>query len=125
MRLKEGLEALQREPENTLYRDAVIQRFEFTYGLCAGMLARYLEQAAPVPLETEMSFPTLIRTASENGLLKSGWDIWYEFRRARNRTSHVYNEEIARQVVEQIPAFAEEAEFLHSKLLKTGGSDGK
>ena len=39
-RLKEGLEALRREPENTLYRDAVIQRFEFTYGLCASMLER-------------------------------------------------------------------------------------
>jgi hypothetical protein len=39
-RLKEGLEALAREPENSLYRDAVIQRFEFTYGLCASMLER-------------------------------------------------------------------------------------
>lgn len=40
-----------------------------------------------------MSFPTLIRTASENGLLRSGWDTWYEFRKARNLTSHVYDEE--------------------------------
>jgi hypothetical protein len=27
------LKALRREPENSLYRDALIQRFEFTYGL--------------------------------------------------------------------------------------------
>ena len=108
-RLKEGLEALTREPENSLYRDAVIQRFEFTYGLCASMMKRHLAQTAAVEPEREITFPSLIRTASENGLLRSGWDVWYEFRKARNLTSHVYNEETARQVVEQIPAFAEEA----------------
>lgn len=34
-RLKEGLAALKREPENTLYRDAVIQRFESSHTACA------------------------------------------------------------------------------------------
>jgi hypothetical protein len=63
-----------------------------------------------------MTSPTLIRTASENGLLRSGWDVWFDIRKARNLTSHVYNEETARQVVELIPLFAEEAEYLYSKL---------
>ena len=111
-RLKEVLEALQREPENSLYRDAVIQRFELTYGLCASMMKRHLAQAAAVVPESEMTSPTLIRTASENGLLRSGWDVWFDIRKARNLTSHVYNEETARQVVELIPLFAEEAEYL-------------
>jgi nucleotidyltransferase substrate binding protein (TIGR01987 family) len=119
-RLQEGLQALQREPENTLYRDAVIQRFEFTFGLCAKLLARHLEQMAAEPLDKEMSFPTLIRTASENGLLRSGWDTWFEFRKARNLTSHVYNEDVAKQVVERIPAFAEEAEYLYRSLQTRG-----
>lgn len=118
-RLNEGLDALRREPENMLYRDGVIQRFEFTYGLCAGMLERYLMRAAPVQPEKKMTFPTLIRTASEMGLLRSGWDIWHGFREARNLTSHVYNEEIALQVMEKIPAFAEEAEFLYNELKRT------
>ena len=124
-RLKEGLEALQREPENSLYRDGVIQRFEFTYGLCANMLKRYLERTEATAPDSEMTFPTLIRTASEYGLLLSGWDTWSEFRRARNLTSHGYNEETARQVLEQIPAFAAEAEFLYSKLEKAQSKDGK
>jgi hypothetical protein len=71
-RLNEGLEALQREPDNSLYRDAVIQRFEFTYGLCASMMKRRLAQTAAVEPDREMTFPALIRTASENGLLRSG-----------------------------------------------------
>ena len=121
-RLKEGLEALRREPENTLYRDAVIQRFESTYGLCASLLKRYLEQTQAVAPENEMSFPAMIRTASESGLLRSGWDTWTEFRKARNLTSHVYNEDLARQVVERIPAFAVEAELLYEALEKEGKS---
>ena len=124
-RLREGLEALAREPENTLYRDATIQRFEFTYGLCASMLKRYMASAAAVAPDQEMTFPTLIRTASEMGLLRSGWDIWSEFRKARNLTSHVYNEEIARQVIAQIPAFAQEAELLCSKLENADGKQDK
>ena len=123
-RLKEGLEAFAREPENTLYRDAVIQRFEFTYGLCASMMKRHLAQTAAVEPEREITFPSLIRTASENGLLRSGWDVWYEFRKARNLTSHVYNEDTARLVVEQIPAFAEEADSLYRELERTAASGG-
>lgn len=119
LRLNEGLDALRREPENMLYRDGVIQRFEFTYGLCASMLERYLMRAAPVQPEKKMTFPTLIRTASEMGLLRSGWNVWHGFREARNLTSHVYNEEIALQVMEKIPAFAEEAEFLYNELKRT------
>jgi nucleotidyltransferase substrate binding protein (TIGR01987 family) len=121
VRLQEGLDALKREPENTLYRDAVIQRFEFTYGLCASMMRRYLEYAAEVQSDKEMSFPTLIRTASEKGILRSGWDTWFKFREARNLTSHTYNEETARQVVEKIPEFKEEAEFLYTELERTCG----
>jgi nucleotidyltransferase substrate binding protein (TIGR01987 family) len=123
-RLKEGLEALQREPENSLYRDAVIQRFEFTYGLCASMLERFLMHAASVQPDKKMTFPTLIRTASEMGLLRSGWDVWHRFREARNLTSHVYNEDIARQVVDKIPSFAEEAGFLFTELERTAESGG-
>jgi nucleotidyltransferase substrate binding protein (TIGR01987 family) len=123
-RLNEGLEALQREPDNSLYRDAVIQRFEFTYGLCASMMKRRLAQTAAVEPDREMTFPALIRTASENGLLRSGWDVWIEFRKARNLTSHVYNEDTARLVVEQIPRFAEEAEYLYRELERTVDPSG-
>lgn len=123
-RLKEGLEALGREPKNTLYRDAVIKRFEFTYGLCASMLERFLMHAASVEPDKKMTFPTLIRTASDMGVLRSGWDVWYRFREARNLTSHVYSEETARKVLDQIPSFAEEAEYLYTTLERTAAPDG-
>lgn len=123
-RLKEGLEALRREPENSLYRDATIQRFEFTYGLCGSMLERYLMHASSTGLANKMTFPTLIRTASDLGVLRSGWDVWYLFREARNLTSHVYSEEMARKVLDKVPDFAEEADFLHRALERTTNPDG-
>lgn len=43
-RLEEAVSALRSSPANTLYQDAVIQRFEFTFELCwknaAGLYAR-------------------------------------------------------------------------------------
>ena len=117
-RLKEALALVARDPENDIYRDALIQRFEFTYGLCASMLERFLMSNSTATLEQRPTFPTLIRTASDAGLLKSGWDVWFDFRKARNLTSHVYNKETAREVVTQIPAFAEEAAFLLESLEK-------
>jgi len=81
------------------------------------MLKRRLAQTAAVEPEREITFPALIRTACEYGLLRSGWDVWFEFRK-------VYNEETARQVVEQIPAFAEEADYLYQELERTVAPGG-
>jgi len=51
----------------------VIQNFEFTYELSHKMLKRYLELSAANPAEiNDMSFPDLIRTGSEKGLLLNG-----------------------------------------------------
>lgn len=88
------------------------------------MLERFLMHAASVEPDKKMTFPTLIRTASDLGVLRSGWDVWYRFREARNLTSHVYSEETARQILEKIPSFAEEAEFLYKALERTTAPNG-
>jgi nucleotidyltransferase substrate binding protein (TIGR01987 family) len=115
--LRTGLETLDRAPGNDLYRDGVIQRFEFTYSLCHRMLLRFLEQTSAAPDEVDrMSFATLIRTADERGLLKSRWDKWQLFREARNITNHTYNQAKAEQVMAVVPDFLSEAEFLYEQL---------
>jgi len=107
----------QREPERTLLRDGLIQRFEFTYSMCERMLRRFLEATASAGEEIDaMSFPTLIRTASERGLLLHGWDRWEVYRRTRNKTSHTYNEGVAVEVVELLPEFLAETKFLLERL---------
>jgi hypothetical protein len=56
-----------------------------------------------------MSFPTLIRTASEQNLLLGSWSDWHGYRAMRNITSQTYDEAKALEVVGKIPAFLEEA----------------
>jgi len=119
LRLEEALQAYAGAPDNTLYRDATIQRFEFTYEVAHKMLKRYLEMTAANPAAIdEMAFADMIRTGSEQGLLRSGWDKWRDYRKARGTTSHTYDEAKAKEVVAIIPDFLQEAQSLCNELRK-------
>lgn len=112
-RLAEALDALAAAPANTLYRDATIQRFEFTYELAHKMLKRYLEMAAANPASIdELAFPDLIRTGNEQGLLRHDWSRWRDYRKARGTTSHTYDEAKALEVLAIVPEFLAEAQAL-------------
>jgi nucleotidyltransferase substrate binding protein (TIGR01987 family) len=115
--LDAGLRESLAAPGGELQRDGVIQRFEYTYELSWKMLRRYLEATLPNPEEVDgMSFQTLIRTGSEQGLLLSGWDNWVRYRKARGATSHTYDEKKAREVFLIVPEFLREARYLLAKL---------
>ena len=119
LRLQEALQAYAGAPSNTLYRDATIQRFEFTYEVAHKMLKRYLEMTAPNPAEIdEMAFADMIRTGSEQGLLRSGWDKWKDYRKARATTSHTCDEAKAMEVAAIIPDILSEAQSLFDELRK-------
>jgi nucleotidyltransferase substrate binding protein (TIGR01987 family) len=63
-----------------------------------------------------MAFADLIRSANEQGLLLGDWSSWKIYREMRSKTSHTYDEEIAIEVVQGIPAFLEEARHLLKQL---------
>jgi nucleotidyltransferase substrate binding protein (TIGR01987 family) len=112
-----GLREALAAPGGELLRDGVIQRFEYTYELSWKMLKRYLEATLPNSEEVDgMSFQTLIRTGSEQGLLLSGWENWVRYRKARGSTSHTYDEEKAREVFRIVPEFLQEARYLLDRL---------
>ncbi len=120
-RLEEGLAEWSAQSGNTLLRDGVIQRFEFTYELSHRMLRRFLESGAANPEEIgRLSFPDLIRVAGERGLLRSSWNEWKEYRQARTNTSHTYDEAKALSVIEVVPKFAAEAQSLVRNLEAQG-----
>lgn len=111
--LDEAVSEYEKNINNKFVRDAMIQRFEYTYELSHKMLKRYLAMTEPSAEEIDqMAFPTLIRTGSERGILLQGWDKWKVFRDARNLTSHTYNENKAMQVCEIIPEFLKNAKHL-------------
>ena len=98
-------------------RVGAIQAFEFTYELSIRMIQRYLEQVSANPAEVDrLEFRSLIRRASEQGLLQSDLGSWMEHRRNRGLTSHVYNEAMAERVFQAAQDFLGEARHLLREL---------
>ena len=116
-RLREGLARYETDVSDAQIRDGLIQRFEFTYEISHKTLRRYLEEALPSPtLLSDIAFADLIRTGNEYGLLLGNWPAWKGYRDMRGKTSHTYDEPIAREVAAGIPAFLAEAEHLLNEL---------
>lgn len=118
-RLREALARHRSEPADDQLRDGLIQRFEFTYGLCHRVLRRCVRQTAASLEEVDrMAFQDLIRTANQRGLLLGDWPVWHRYRDACARTSHTYQAKAAREVAETIPGFLTDAEYLRDELRK-------
>jgi nucleotidyltransferase substrate binding protein (TIGR01987 family) len=111
--LRRALVQLDKTPEDEFVRDACVQRFEFTYELCSKFLRRYLVLTETSADDVQaMSFPTLIRTASERGLLLNEWSVWILYREKRNITSHTYDEDKVDNILGILPLFLIEAEYV-------------
>lgn len=101
------------------FRAAAIQAFEYTYELSWKMLKRYLEMSGQNPAEFDaMSFPDLIRTGCEKGLMLNDLKTWLQYRKARSLTSHTYDHEKAAEVFAVIPGFLKDANYLYNNLLE-------
>ena len=111
-------------PDDEELRDAVIQRFEFSYELCWKMLKRRLELDAPVPSDIDrLSFPDLLRAGAERGLI-ADVERWLVYRHLRNLSSHVYDAERAWEVYRAAIEFADDAgRLLHALEAHNGDDD--
>jgi len=86
-------------------RDAVIQRFEYTFELCWKMLRRVLAKDSAVPAEIDrMSYKDLLRHAGQRGFVDDV-ELWLVFRNQRNITSHTYDSDKANSVRETAVSF--------------------
>ena len=116
-RLGEAVELYERDPSETLIRDGLVQRFEFTYELAHKTLKRALEARSPSPEQYDgMSFADLIRSANEQNMLLGDWPVWKHYREMRSKTSHSYDEAVALEVVSGTEGFLREAIFLRDRL---------
>lgn len=119
--LDEALAIYQRELANhtapevqVMLRDAVIQRFEFTFEVAWKTLKRYLEEYGLEQVD-RMTNRQLFRLGYEQGLLRDA-QAWLLYLQRRNLTSHVYSEPTAMQVFEIVPQFLDDARFLLAHL---------
>lgn len=86
-------EALRKEPANDLERDGCIQRFEYTYELAWKMIRRHF-MVTGLPDAAILGWRELFREAARHGLIEDA-ELWFSFHKARNITSHNYDEEKA------------------------------
>lgn len=115
--LQIALNARAEDPKNEFIRDAVIQRFEFTYELAIKTLRRYLRSAAASDDEVdELTFRELLRRAGDFKLIQGDVLRWLDFRQARTDTVHTYNELRATEVAAVAEDFATDARALYESL---------
>jgi len=115
--LSEGMTLASQPNAHPLLRDGAIQRFEYTYEISWKMLKRFLEATSSDSQTVDtLAFGDLIRLGYERGLLRSSYDIWTLFRKARGTTSHTYDQGKAEEVFKAIPPFLEEAQYLLTQL---------
>ena len=125
--LKESWAEFQKDTNNTFVRDSVIQRFEYTYELSHKILRRFLSETESSREEIlQMLFFDLIRLGCKRGLLLNELEMWNKYRKARNLTSHNYDEFNAEHILLIIPPFIEDINYelikIREKLNQQTGS---
>ena len=97
--LEEAVAVYSRDRGDSLYRDGLIQRFEFTVELAWKSLNEYLEDQGTVLSIT--SPRAVLKDAYAAGVIMDA-DVWDEIIRSRNVTSHVYDEKTAIEVADRV-----------------------
>ena len=99
-RFEEVLNVFKAEPENVLFRDASIQRFEFTIELYWKVLKNALEVEGFLPQTPRDAFAKAYQVD-----LINDESVWLSMLKDRNLTSHIYQEEVADQVAQNLFAY--------------------
>ncbi|MBP3820828.1 nucleotidyltransferase substrate binding protein [bacterium] len=88
---------IKKEGLNKIYIMALIQAYEMSFELAWKTLKDYLEYYGKI-VENPRS---AIKEAFSEKLIQDG-QIWIEMMEARNKTSHTYREDFAKQTAENI-----------------------
>lgn len=97
--------------QEEVIRAGVIQNFEFTYELCWKFMKRWLEENATGEIIDGATMKELFRIAAERHLIKD-IDAWFTYHKARNETSHIYDQKKAESVYTAAVRFAADAKDL-------------
>ncbi len=107
-------ESLEQQKSNTelhkALRDACIQRFEFCVELAWKVSIKLLGLATKAPNPA-------IREMAQNKLIDDP-QVWFNFLIARNKTSHTYDEDVAKVVYVEVEKILPELEKLINQLKK-------
>ncbi len=98
--------------KSDLEKAGAIQAFEYTYELCWKTMKRIF---ANQNIETSIT-KDIFRTAAQFNLIEDA-EIWFEFIKKRNETTHTYNKKTAEEIFSFLPTFQKEVEKFINKIL--------
>ena len=111
------MDSLDNDLKETV-RAGVIQKFEVAYEQCWKMIQRWIkENKTPEDAENQRTRKELFRMAARYSLIEDPLPQ-FEYGKARNLTSHTYDEEQAVAVYQAAQTFLGDAEYLLGQLEK-------
>jgi nucleotidyltransferase substrate binding protein (TIGR01987 family) len=110
------------EPERAMMRSATIQDFEVAYEVAWKQIARWLNRNTTPGVADGVSRRQLYLLALESRLI-ADVDQWMGFHKARNSSSHIYEESTANEVFAAAKRFAPAARALLARLSDPAAHD--
>lgn len=104
------LSSQQDEKLKVYIKDSCVKRFEYTYESARKIMSRFLKKEYD-KTEKDLSVNNVFREMYNLGYLKN-FENWVGYREKRNITSHEYNLEKTYGIIDIIPQFLEDTEFL-------------
>ena len=97
--LKQAIAVYTAKPDDALYRDGLIQRFEFTFELAWKSLKEYMEGQGLIPCIA--SPRSILKEAFAMSIINDS-ETWNHILSARNLTSHIYDEKTAEDIASKV-----------------------
>lgn len=113
--LRYGVELLQERKLSILEEQGIIQVFEYNHELAWNLLKDYLSEYGG--LVDLIGSRDTTREAFKRGLIEKG-ELWMSMIKSRNLSSHTYNEDTAKGLLNIIPEYFVEFEKLVAKFTK-------
>jgi len=99
---------------NDYEKAGAIQAFEVCYELAKNTIRKVLLLRAQ---EVHITPKEIFRLAGLEGLIDNA-EVWFEFAKKRNKTSHTYDGEVANEILNSLPNFLNHLDLLIAKLKK-------
>ncbi|MDP2806354.1 MAG: HI0074 family nucleotidyltransferase substrate-binding subunit [Gallionellaceae bacterium] len=114
-RLEEGFVDASNYPQLLTVRDGVIQRFEIAMDLSWKLMQRTLKEAYQLDEGILLSKKDIFRQAAKYRLLDDT-EAWFGHYEARNKTSHIYDNQEAERTFERARLFLADAKIVLERM---------
>ena len=102
-------------------KDSCVQRFEYTYEVAKKIMNKFLKKEYEKS-DKELTVNNIFRQMYGLGMVQD-FERWANYRECRTFTSHEYDKKNAEQILEIVPDFMKDIDYLISALEKVLTND--